>query len=56
MTWEQWVESEYNTDGFKVVNYTVSNAGNWTVMDYTSEWDVISWETIKSSGIYCTEI
>lgn len=42
MTWEQWVNSEYNTVGFKIVNGTVYNSDGSYYIDSVSATDTIS--------------
>ena len=34
MTWGEWVNSAYNTDGYKISGDTVKSSDNFTVYDY----------------------
>lgn len=34
MTWEQWVESSYNTDGYRLrIGHSVASSNGWYVID-----------------------
>lgn len=52
MTWEEWVESEYNTDGLTLLNNHVGiKAG---MVAYPSNELVLSTDTINKDGTYTT--